>query len=167
MTINKRKGSYHEPLYGISSVSCGFAPTSRSKCRNICRVRAKYMQSTCKKCSRLWAPFPQGGVIIEEHTLGNPSGNFLGDFSTKFPYYVLYVPSIRIYTNQSEPIGTNFRFESKSILAHTHQFSIRIKIHLIPFSFSFSFTCTIFDSNENQRHWSYNANNAVMCRYVW
>ena len=58
MTMNKRERSSHTPLYGIPPVSRGFAPTSKSTCRNICRILAKYMQSTCKKCSRLWAPFP-------------------------------------------------------------------------------------------------------------
>ena len=58
MTINEREQSSHTPLYGISAVSCGFAQTSKSTCQNIFRVSAKYVQSTCKKCSRLWHPFP-------------------------------------------------------------------------------------------------------------
>ena len=36
MKMNKGEGSSHKPLYGISR---GFAETSRSTCRNICRVR--------------------------------------------------------------------------------------------------------------------------------
>ena len=36
MTMNKGEGISHTPLYGISR---GFAKTSRSTCRNICRHR--------------------------------------------------------------------------------------------------------------------------------
>ena len=51
MTMNEGEGIYHTPLHGISR---GFAETSRSTCRNICRhrgVRVKtyveYVQSMC------------------------------------------------------------------------------------------------------------------------
>ena len=62
MTMNERGGSSHTPLYGISRE---FAKTSRSTCRNICRVRAEYVLSTRKMGTRLWDLFPWGGVIIE------------------------------------------------------------------------------------------------------
>ena len=65
MTMNEREGSSHTPLYGISR---GFAEILRSTCQNICRVRAEYVLSTRKMGTRLWAPFPCGGVIIEERT---------------------------------------------------------------------------------------------------
>ena len=59
ITMNEGEESSHTPLYGIS---CGFAETSRSTCQNICRVHAQYVLSTRKMGTRLWAPFPQGGL---------------------------------------------------------------------------------------------------------
>ena len=65
MTMNKREGSSHTPLYSISR---GFAETSRSMCRNICRVRVDYVLSTRKIGKRLWVAFPWVGVMIEERS---------------------------------------------------------------------------------------------------
>ena len=58
MTMNEVERSSHIPLYGTS---LGFFETSRSTCRNICRVRAEYVLSTRKMGTRLWDPFPWGG----------------------------------------------------------------------------------------------------------
>ena len=166
MTINERKGSSHTPLYGISR---GFAKTSRSTCRNICRhrgvraetcrVRTEYALSTRKMGTRIWGPSPWMGVLIDEHFLGGhlcPQGNIA------LPLFVPY--SLCTY-HQAESIRTNrnhsffiiihqFWKESKSDLtipaifdsnafARTEQFSIRIKIR------AKSNYQTIFDSNEN------------------
>ena len=69
MTMNEGERSSHIPLYGTSR---GFSETSRSMCRNICRVCAEYVLSTRKMGTRLWDPFPWGGgVIMEEHIRGN------------------------------------------------------------------------------------------------
>ena len=59
MTMNECEGSSHTPLYGISR---GFSETSRSTCRNICRVYAEYVLSTRKMGRRLWSPLPWGGL---------------------------------------------------------------------------------------------------------
>ena len=60
MTMNERELISHTPLYGISR---GFAETSRSACRNICRVRAKYVLST-RKMGRGYGTRSPGGVYI-------------------------------------------------------------------------------------------------------
>ena len=65
MTMNEGEGSSHTPFYGISR---GFAETSMSMCRNICRVRAEYVLSTRKMGTIIWAPSPWEGVIIEERS---------------------------------------------------------------------------------------------------
>ena len=65
MTINERERSSHTPLYGISPVSRGFAQPLKSTCRNIFRVRAKYVQ----RMLEVMGPIPLGGgVIIEERS---------------------------------------------------------------------------------------------------
>ena len=97
ITMNKGKGSSHTPLYGISRK---FAETWRITCQNICRVRAESVLSTRKMWTRLWAPFPCGGVIIEEQFLGRRHFT-QGDSSLP-----LYVPSYLCTYHQLESIGS-------------------------------------------------------------
>ena len=188
--MNERERSSHTHLYGISRE---FTPTSRSTFQNICTVRAEYVRSTCKKCSRLWDLFPWWWVIIEEHY---PGGRLfpLGDSSLP-----MYVSSYLCTYHLAESIRTS---SNHSVFILIHQFSIQMKIRAnhsrnirfefesIPArtkQFSFSFTCTwtywtIYDLNENQssikipdnfrfewksEHWllrSYNLYNAYRCR---
>ena len=70
MTMNKREGTSHIPLYGIS---CGFS----EKCRNIEEYMPKHMQSTCRvraqyaqNGKKVMGPVPLGGggVRIEERS---------------------------------------------------------------------------------------------------
>ena len=72
----------------------------RSTCRNICRVRAGYVLSTRKMWTRIWAPSPWMGVIIEEHI---PGGRLYPQGGSSLP---LYVPSYLCTYHQSESIGT-------------------------------------------------------------
>ena len=69
----RREKFSHTSLRHISQI-CGnndeYVPkhmkTLRSTCQNINRVRVEYILSTRKMGTRLWAPSPWGGVIIEE-----------------------------------------------------------------------------------------------------